>query len=257
MGSPLGTPDRIEETGRAVQRMFAAVAPRYDFLNHLLSLGLDVRWRYAASRALQAALAQPRLLVLDVCCGTGDLALALARHAAGRVVAADFCLPMLERARHKAKRSGKLPITLLAADALTLPFPDNSVDVITSAFGFRNLANYALGLREMWRVLRPAGTLAILEFSRVRWPVFGPIFRAYSAHVLPRIGTWISGVKGPYQYLHDSVKRFPDQEGLAQQLVAAGFVSVRYQNYLGGVAALHLGLKPGAAPETECGRASS
>ena len=243
LGSPLGTPDDPGSTARAVRSMFAAVTPRYDFLNHFLSLGRDIAWRRATARALRGRLDRPGSLAVDVCCGTGDLALALAEYSAGKVIGADFCHPMLGRAREKVG-GARQTIYFLEADTLALPFRDDSLDVVSVAFGFRNLADYARGLREMRRVLKPGGLVAILEFSRVRWPVFGPVFRFYFRHVLPRLGTWISGVAGPYQYLPDSVSRFPDQESLAAALVEAGFSNVTYRNFFGGVAALHLGEKP-------------
>jgi demethylmenaquinone methyltransferase/2-methoxy-6-polyprenyl-1,4-benzoquinol methylase len=222
--------------------MFAAVAPRYDFLNHLLSLRRDIAWRRATAKALRGVLAKPSSLALDVCCGTGDLAMALARYSAGKVIGADFCRPMLLRARAKGGRLLRSPL-YVEADTLALPFRDGSLDVVSVAFGFRNLASYAAGLREMYRVLKRGGTVAILEFSRVRWPVFGPLFRFYFHQILPHLGTWISGVPGPYEYLPDSVAQFPDQESLAVALAEAGFVTVRYRNFTGGVAALHLGQK--------------
>jgi demethylmenaquinone methyltransferase/2-methoxy-6-polyprenyl-1,4-benzoquinol methylase len=166
----------------------------------------------------------------------------MARYSAGMVLGADFCHPMLQRAEEKARRrTGK--IFFLEADTLALPFRDESLDVVSVAFGFRNLASYEEGLREMRRVLKRGGTLAILEFSTVRWPVFGPLFRFYFHHILPRLGTWISGVSGPYQYLPASVSRFPDQEELAAAMRKTGFAKVRYRNFTGGVAALHLGEK--------------
>ncbi len=239
-GSPLGNPEEKAATGQAVRAMFDQVAPRYDFLNHFLSLGLDSAWRRAAARELGEMLARPGSVAVDVCCGTGDLALAFSRHMHGTIVGADFSKPMLLRARAKSfVRDRK--ISYLEADALNLPFREKSLDVIGSAFGFRNLANYGDGLREMHRVLKPGGMIALLEFSRVRWPVFGPLFRFYFRHILPRLGTWISGTAGPYQYLPDSVARFPDQEQLAAALNETGFVDVRFRNFTGGVAALHLG----------------
>lgn len=233
--------------------MFAAVAWRYDLLNHLLSLGLDFGWRRTAARALRDALSRPGSVAADVCCGTGDLALALSRFSAGTVIGADFCYPMLQRALRKGSHSvlgdGKTRaqshVVFLGADALSLPFPDNSLDLVTSAFGFRNLANYEMGLQEILRILRPGGFVGILEFSQVQWPVFGPMFRFYFRALLPRIGDRISGLRGPYRYLHDSVTRFPDQKALATMMGRAGFASVRYQNLMGGVAALHIGNKPG------------
>jgi demethylmenaquinone methyltransferase/2-methoxy-6-polyprenyl-1,4-benzoquinol methylase len=222
--------------------MFAAVTHRYDFLNHLLSLGRDIAWRKATAQALRAVLGWPGSRVADVCCGTGDLAFALEGVSAGMVVGTDFCHPMLQRARAKVRRRAGSAL-FLEADTFALPFPDDSLDAVAMAFGFRNLASYSRGLGEMRRVLRRGGVLAILEFSRVTWPVFGPLFRFYLHRVLPRLGTWISGVPGPYQYLADSVSRFPDQESLAAALRAAGFRNVRYRNFAGGVAALHLGEK--------------
>jgi demethylmenaquinone methyltransferase / 2-methoxy-6-polyprenyl-1,4-benzoquinol methylase len=179
---------------------------------------------------------------VDVCCGTGDLALALSRFSAGRVLATDFCHPMLERAKDKAQaNSGS--VLFLEADTLFLPFADNSLNVVSTAFGFRNLANYVRGLQEMRRVLRPGGTLAILEFSRVNVPVIGPLFRLYFRRILPRIGTMVSGVPGPYQYLPDSVSRFPDQPTLARMMRESGFNNVHFKNFFLGAAALHLGQK--------------
>jgi len=226
----------------AVREMFAAVAPRYDLLNHLLSLGMDVAWRRATVHALRGVLENPDSWVADLCCGTGDLSFGLARRSRGRVLGADFCPPMLRLAGDKAF-DRKMRVHLLAADTLSLPFANDTLDAVALAFGFRNLANYGRGLEEMRRVLKVGGTLAILEFSRVRWPVFGSLFRFYFRRVLPVIGTWISGVAGAYQYLPDSVARFPDQEALAEIMRAAGFRNVHYRNFTGGVAALHLGEK--------------
>ena len=244
--APLAGPARSRETTDSIpgkiRYLFSAVAPRYDFLNHFLSLGFDIAWRKATARALQSVLTQPGSLVVDLCCGTGDLTLALARLSAGKVIGTDFCHPMLLLARGKGKR-GPLSSFLVESDALVLPFRDGSVDAITIAFGFRNLADYPRGLREMHRVLKPGGKVAILEFSHVCTPLFGGLFRFYFRHVLPRLGNWISGVRGAYNYLHDSVSRFPDQETLAAAFDEVGFKNVRYRNFTGGVAALHLGEK--------------
>jgi demethylmenaquinone methyltransferase/2-methoxy-6-polyprenyl-1,4-benzoquinol methylase len=241
-GSPLGSGRDEATNGAAVRSMFAAVAPRYDFLNHFLSLGRDIAWRRATARALKDILARPGSRVADVCCGTGDLSFCLGRQSQGLVMGADFCHPMLAIARGKAGAQGGR-VQFLEADALRLPFGDAALDAVTSAFGFRNLANYGRGIGEMQRVLKSGGRLAILEFSRVRWPVFGPLFRFYFRRVLPRIGAWISGVEGPYSYLPDSVAKFPEQEALAEMLRAAGFHKVSYVNFTGGVAALHVGEK--------------
>jgi demethylmenaquinone methyltransferase/2-methoxy-6-polyprenyl-1,4-benzoquinol methylase len=231
-----GAPDPTH----VVHKMFSAVAPRYDFLNHFLSVGRDIAWRKATAKAVRSVLDRSGSKVVDLCCGTGDLAFELEKYSAGTVFGTDFCRPMLALAKTKG-----LPHAthFLEADTLALPFPDESLDAATIAFGFRNLPNYVRGLREIRRVLKPHGILAILEFSQVRWPVFGPLFRFYFSTMLPKIGTWISGVSGPYQYLHDSVSRFPDQEALSALLNAAGFQNVRYINFTGGVAALHLAEK--------------
>jgi demethylmenaquinone methyltransferase/2-methoxy-6-polyprenyl-1,4-benzoquinol methylase len=241
-GSPMVSTHDEASTGAAVRSMFATVAPRYDLLNHVLSLGFDIAWRRATARALREILKRPGSCVVDLCCGTGDLSLYLRRQSAGLVVGADFCRPMLTLARRKAAACGG-HIHFLEADALSLPFRDESLDAVTVAFGFRNLANYDRGVEEMRRVLKSGGCLAILEFSRVRGRVFGPIFRFYFRRVLPRLGTWVSGVAGPYRYLPDSVSVFPDQDSLAATIRAARFRNVSYVNFTGGVAALHLGEK--------------
>ena len=155
---------------------------------------------------------------------------------------ADFCHPMIEIAQRKAGGEARR-VHFLESDALHLPFGDASLDAVTSAFGFRNLASYGQGIAEMRRVLKSGGRLAILEFSQVQWPVFGPFFHFYFRRVLPRLGAWISGVEGPYSYLPNSVAQFPEQEVLAETLRAAGFHKVSYVNFVGGVAALHVGEK--------------
>ena len=241
-GATLGSPGDELKTARAVRGLFAAITPRYDLLNHVLSLGADILWRREAARALAGTLEQPEALVLDLCCGTGDLAIALSTHGRATVRGADFCHPMLRRAEAKAA-ARDLRLKFVEADALQLPFADSSLDAVATAFGFRNLANYARGLREIRRVLKPGGSLAILEFSHVRWPLFDLLFRFYFRHVLPKLGDWISGVPGPYRYLRDSVKVFPDQEALAALMKDEGFAEVGYRNLTGGIAALHTGKK--------------
>jgi demethylmenaquinone methyltransferase / 2-methoxy-6-polyprenyl-1,4-benzoquinol methylase len=261
-GSPIVAAGQPQEAARAVRSMFARVATRYDFLNHLLSARFDTWWRRVAARELRSSLEKPGSIAADLCCGTGDLAFAFARYSHGLVVGADFCHPMLQVAGRKrsarvattaaspdgAASNGAARTRFIEADTLRLPFRDNSLDLASAAFGFRNLANYDEGLREIHRVLRPGGVIAILEFSRVEWPVFGPLFRFYFHHILPLVGTLISGESGPYQYLPNSVKNFPDQEALAQSLRDHGFSNVSYRNFLGGIAALHTGAKGHEAP---------
>lgn len=241
-GSPLGTRGDEASTSAEVRNMFASVAHRYDFLNHFLSLRRDIAWRRAAARALKDVLARPDSIVADLCCGTGDLSFTLSRFSQGLVLGADFCHPMLTIARRKGNGRSRR-VHFLEADALRLPFADGSLDAVTTAFGFRNLANYDRGIEEMRRVLKRGGRIAILEFSRVRWPIFGPVFRFYFRRILPRIGARISGVEGPYRYLPDSVAQFPEQDALAVKLQTAGFHRVSYVNFTGGVAALHVGEK--------------
>ncbi len=239
-GSPLGPPGDAQATGRAVRDMFASVAPRYDFLNHFLSVRRDVAWRRATARAVREILERPGSLAVDVCCGTGDLALAFARHSSGKVYATDFCHPMLLRAREKASSDR---LAFFEADTLSLPFRADTLDLVSVAFGFRNLADYRRGLEEMRRVLKPGGTVAILEFSRIPWPIIGPLFRFYFRRVLPKLGTLISGVSGPYQYLPDSVSKFPNQNELLELMRGAGFRNARYKNFFVGATALHLAEK--------------
>ncbi|MFN0120386.1 MAG: bifunctional demethylmenaquinone methyltransferase/2-methoxy-6-polyprenyl-1,4-benzoquinol methylase UbiE [Blastocatellia bacterium] len=226
--------------GRQVRRMFGEIAPTYDRLNHLLSGNVDKRWRRFTTRQLAATLARPGAVALDLCCGTGDLALELAPHA--RVVACDFCHPMLVIARDKTRRAAT-GITLAEADALSLPFADASFDVVTVAFGLRNLENVEAGLAEMHRVLRPGGRLGVLEFSRVIIPGARGLFEFYFNRILPRIGGLISGSPAAYTYLPQSVRNFPDQKRLAALMQTVGYSDVRYHNLWGGIAALHLGTR--------------
>lgn len=243
---PEGVRDEREAAAH-VRRMFGEIAPRYDFLNHLLSFSLDHVWRRATARRFAHILRRPEARVLDVCCGTGDLTLALDRArdslvagAAQRqpVMGSDFVEGMLERARRKARR-GASRVTFAAADALHLPVPDTSFDLLTTAFGFRNLANYESGLREFARVLRPAGEIGILEFSEPdRGPMAG-IFRFYFRHILPRIGGAISGNNQAYAYLPGSVAKFPSPEALAALMEKTGFSDVRIARWNFGSVVLH------------------
>jgi demethylmenaquinone methyltransferase / 2-methoxy-6-polyprenyl-1,4-benzoquinol methylase len=234
--------DRVTGTHQSasgVREMFGRIAPRYDLLNHLLSCNLDRLWRAAVPREFRDVLSRPDARVLDLCCGTGDLALTLHDAGQAQIIGADFCHPMLVRAAEKLAAAQRRP-PVLEADALQLPFADSSFDLITVAFGFRNLADYDAGLREMFRLLRPGGSLGILEFSEVSG-LLGPAYRFYFSRVLPRLGGLISGDSGAYSYLPVSVERFPAPDELAARMRAVGFGGVRYRRLTFGVACLHIG----------------
>jgi demethylmenaquinone methyltransferase/2-methoxy-6-polyprenyl-1,4-benzoquinol methylase len=253
------------EAAAWVRGMFARVARRYDLANHVLSFNIDRLWRARTVSRVRHILERPGARVLDICCGTGDLTLALAREcrtpvsASGRacpaptpnpsrgeaclarqcralVFGSDFCHPMLVAAR------GKGAAALFEADALCLPLRDASLDLITVAFGFRNLANYGAGLAEMRRVLGPGGMAAILEFSEPPNAVFAALYHFYSRRILPLIGGALSGSRDAYTYLPESVRKFPSVEELAEEMRRAGFAEVRYERFTGGVATLHLGV---------------
>jgi demethylmenaquinone methyltransferase/2-methoxy-6-polyprenyl-1,4-benzoquinol methylase len=224
--------------------MFAGIAPRYDLLNHLLSASLDRYWRRVAVQAVQRFIPHPSAHCLDLCSGTGDLALELQRRAGLNVIASDFCHPMLKRAALKIAAAGvAASVRNVEADALSLPFSDETFDAVTIAFGLRNLEDPYRGLCEVLRVLRPGGALIVLEFSKPVVPVLRHVFDLYFRYVLPRIGAVISGDAKAYQYLPDSVRRFPPQGGLVTLLESAGFNGVGFRNLTGGVAALHWGRK--------------
>ncbi len=223
-----------------VRRMFADIAPRYDLLNHVLSLNIDKRWRRFTVRQLAEVLSRPGAVALDICCGTADLALELGKVA--RTVGVDFCHPMLVRGNEKV-RATRLPVTLLAGDALNMPFADGCFDAVTIAFGLRNVADVPLGLREIFRLLKPGGRAAILEFSQPVIPGFRELFNWYFTRILPVIGGAVSGSSFAYDYLPDSVRRFPDQKALARLMADVGFSEVGYFNLSGGIAALHLGTR--------------
>jgi demethylmenaquinone methyltransferase / 2-methoxy-6-polyprenyl-1,4-benzoquinol methylase len=256
---PTGAGDE-REASREVQEMFGRIAPRYDLLNHLLSFSLDKVWRRRTANRLAAILEQSDARVLDLCCGTGDLTLALQRRArrgmrgaGARVYGTDFSLPMLALAREKARgqvgpRGGRDEAApFLGGDALTLPFGDGTFDLVTAAFGFRNLSNYRKGLAEIARVLRPGGTVAILEFSEPRQGIASGAFRFYFRHILPRVGGAISGNAQAYSYLPGSVEKFPAPEVLKEWMGEAGFEKVEFTRWNFGSVALHTGVKALAA----------
>ena len=220
--------------------MFARIAGRYDLLNHLLSGNTDKRWRRFVAERLRPEL-RPNSRVLDVACGTGDLALAIKEVAHdAHVTGVDFCRPMLELAARKSKKLTR-HVEFIEGDALRLPFADGSFDAATIAFGLRNLSSVEGGLKELRRVLRAGGTVAILEFSRPVVPGFRALFQFYFSRVLPVVGGLVSGSRGAYEYLPCSVSKFPDQKRLAELMREAGFESVVFENLTGGIAALHMG----------------
>ncbi|MGC2248181.1 MAG: bifunctional demethylmenaquinone methyltransferase/2-methoxy-6-polyprenyl-1,4-benzoquinol methylase UbiE [Terriglobales bacterium] len=258
---PAGAADR-DAASKAVREMFTSIAPRYDLLNHVLSFNVDRVWWWRTARRFDAILKRPAARVLDLCCGTGDMAFALRRRAgAGRaqIFGADFSHAMLRRAAAKGSRSaGKAgqasSLLWIEADALRLPFPDAHFDLVTSAFGFRNLADYDAGLREILRVLAPGGECGILDFGEPRG-VIGSFYRMYFKHVLPKIGTLISGVRGPYAYLPASVERFPAPEEMLGRMKQAGFVEVSWKPYTFGVAGLYWGKKSSFIGGTQLAKA--
>ena len=220
--------------------MFTSIAPRYDLLNHVLSMNVDRVWWNRTARMFAEVLRQPQAQVLDLCCGTGDMTFALHRRMkGGQLLGADFSHAMLVRAEQK---SGERRIRWVEADALNLPFESDRFQLVTSAFGFRNLANYDRGLREIYRVLAPGGEIGILDFGEPKG-LIGRIYRLYFKRVLPAIGTMISGVRGPYAYLPASVLRFPAPEEMLQRMRNAGYGDVSWTPYTFGIAGVYRGKK--------------
>lgn len=240
---PEGVRDEREAAAH-VREMFGRIAPRYDLLNHLLSLDIDKLWRRRVARQFSALLQNPEARVLDLCCGTGDLALAFRRKApaGAEIVGSDFVPEMLVRAREKADALGAR-ITFVEADALALPFSDEHFDLVSCSFGFRNLANYENGLREIFRVLKPGGAAAILEFAEPRGMIFGGLYRFYFRRVLPRLGALISGNASAYRYLPTSVGKFPSPEALQALFERCGYTDVRFARWTGGIVTLHVARK--------------
>jgi demethylmenaquinone methyltransferase/2-methoxy-6-polyprenyl-1,4-benzoquinol methylase len=220
--------------------MFGAIARRYDFLNHFLSANLDQKWRQICVQEIEKRIAVRIPRILDVGCGTADLSLAFSR--LGHVFGCDFCRPMLRIGVQKTEEmSRRLPVFLLEADALALPFADASFDVVVSAFVLRNLAGIDRGLREMRRVLRPGGLLGVLEFGMPKIPLLATLYRCYFLQVLPKLGRLLSGVDGPYGYLPASVQAFPHVEELKKIVEQASFENVEYRRLTAGIAVLVVG----------------
>ncbi|MFO0925532.1 MAG: bifunctional demethylmenaquinone methyltransferase/2-methoxy-6-polyprenyl-1,4-benzoquinol methylase UbiE [Gemmataceae bacterium] len=242
------TSELLDKREGRIRSMFGAIAPRYDLLNHLLSLNVDRYWRWRTTRLVPPVVAADAAPILDVCTGTGDLALAYDRRAEGRVpiVGSDFCLPMLLPARRKAaRRHAARRIVYVEADTQRLPFPDAHFQLVTVAFGLRNVTDTDRGLAEMVRVCRPGGRVAILEFSRPRNWLLGPLYRAYFKYVLPRVGQLLSRSKDrAYSYLPASVMEFPDGEALAAKLRGHGLTDVRFHPLTFGIATLYVGTRP-------------
>jgi demethylmenaquinone methyltransferase/2-methoxy-6-polyprenyl-1,4-benzoquinol methylase len=226
------------EHAAAVREMFSGIAGRYDLLNHLLSLNVDKRWRRRVRKLITPILESPDSIVLDVACGTGDLSIELQSGAKAQVIGTDFCRPMLEIALEKSQT-----IPFVEGDAMNLGFADETFHAVTIAFGLRNLSNVADGLAELFRVLKPGAKLVILEFSAAKIPGFRALFNFYFSTILPRIGGAVSGSRRAYEYLPDSVAKFPDQKRLAEMMRDTGFSSVEYENLTGGIAAIHIGVK--------------
>jgi len=235
-----------DEKARYIRRMFGAIAPRYDLINGLISGGLHQGWKRVAAALVQVP---PGGRAVDICCGTGDLALLLARRAGpeGRVLGVDISEEMLAVARRKTAAAGleaRVKFTLGNAEALGLP--DAAFDGATVGFGIRNTVHPGAALREILRVLRPGGRLAVLEFSRPRNPIVRGLYGGYSSTLMPWVGRLVSRHLDAYLYLPASIRAWPDQEGFAGMMAQEGFAQVRYRNLFGGVAAVHTGVRPSA-----------
>jgi demethylmenaquinone methyltransferase / 2-methoxy-6-polyprenyl-1,4-benzoquinol methylase len=247
--APEGAVD-AQSAAHAVREMFTAIAPRYDLLNHVLSFNVDRLWWRRTARTFAQILAQSDCRVLDLCCGTGDMTFALRRQAGEnhpQIFGADFSHAMLQRARSKsldksAENGACATPGWIEADALRLPFPDQHFSLVTSAFGFRNLADYDAGLREIVRVLKSGGECGILDFSEPRG-LIGRLYRIYFKQILPRAGSMISGVRGPYAYLPSSVERFPEPPEMLERMRCAGFRETSWTPYTFGIAGLYRGKK--------------
>jgi demethylmenaquinone methyltransferase / 2-methoxy-6-polyprenyl-1,4-benzoquinol methylase len=243
---PAGVEDEAG-AAQAVRQMFDQIAPRYDLLNHVLSASVDRLWWWQTARRFKTILANPDAAVLDVCCGTGHMTMAMSKdrpRGARPILAADFAPEMLSRAgRRFSKRAGAkgAPCAVaIEADALHLPLRSASLDLIVTAFGFRNLANYEAGLKEFNRVLKPGGQLGILDFAEPGG-LMGKAYAVYFRHVLPAIGRLICGKDGPYRYLPTSVGNFPPPAEILDLMRATGYAECAWQPYTFGIAGLYTG----------------
>lgn len=237
MSAPL-----LDKQERRIRRMFGEIAPKYDFLNHLLSMNIDRLWRWRTTKFVPIVNGGP---MLDLCTGTGDLAFTYFRSTQGKIeiVGADFCHEMLVLARQKAERK-RQKVQFVEADAQELPFPDNTFEVITVAFGLRNVTDTDRGIREMVRVCKPGGRVAVLEFSRPQHWLLGRFYRFYFRFILPLIGQLFSRSKdSAYRYLPESVMRFPEGEEMVEKLAGHGLKEVRQHRFTLGIATLYVGEK--------------
>jgi demethylmenaquinone methyltransferase/2-methoxy-6-polyprenyl-1,4-benzoquinol methylase len=230
------------EHARKVREMFSRISPKYDFLNHFLSVNIDKRWRKLVRKKLQDILDDKNAVVLDVACGTGDLSVELQKDSKAKIIGTDFCRPMLSIAAEKNSLEN-LSIPYIEGDAMKLPFPDDYFDALTIAFGLRNLSNWKDGLIELRRIIKPNGKIVVLEFSEPIVPGFRQVYNFYFNKVLPKIGGAFSGEQSAYQYLAESVSKFPNQKALQLMMLEIGFADVEYKNLTGGIAAIHSGAK--------------
>lgn len=242
---PVGAQDEAS-AAQSVQQMFNSIAPRYDLLNHVLSANIDRLWWWRTARRFRSVLANPDAAILDICCGTGDMTMALLKHrppGARPILAADFARGMLSRGAQKLAGRGAVA---LEADALHLPLKSASLDLIVTAFGFRNLANYEAGLREFHRVLKPGGQLGILDFSEPGG-LIGKAYAIYFRRVLPAIGRLICGKEGPYSYLPASVGNFPPPPQMLALMRSVGYAECAWQPYTFGIAGLYTAMRSAVA----------
>lgn len=234
----------VDKSGTRVKRMFAEIAGRYDLMNHLLSLNIDRYWRW---RTVKLVPPQGETPILDVCTGTGDLALAYYKAGQGRVpiVATDFCPEMLAVGEKKKQRIGvNGQVEFLEADTQELPFEDDRFQIVSVAFGLRNVSDTDVGLREMTRVCKPGGKVAVLEFSMPRWQPMKGIYQLYFRYVLPRVGQMMAkNQQDAYEYLPQSVGEFPHGEALAQRMAGVGLKDVTFRPFTFGIATLYVGTK--------------
>ncbi len=229
-----------ENKKELVRKMFDDISPHYDFLNHFLSLGIDIYWRKIFIRKLNI---ENDTKVLDVACGTGDVCFEILKHHSVSVIGLDLSSNMINLANQKAGKKNQDNITFLQGDAENLPFDSHSVDYLTISYGFRNISNYDTALSEFYRVLKPGGILGILEFSKPKSKLFGSIFRLYFHHILPRIGSLFSR-SDAYRYLPESVDFFPTHHDICQKIIYSGFERAEIHDLTFGISTIFIGFKP-------------